>query len=189
MVIEMRKGSGVRQQLSGFNRPWFVITRLLVAIILLAMLLTACDPTSTNPDSLVDQSTPEATVHSLYEAYSSQDDVAFRMLLDPDDPDRSELVRAFKRMEAEGIRYEATEIQIDIVEEQPDMVRLRAHYRGKIIANGSIMGDEQTGEELSLIKKNGRWYLLGYGQWPPPGWVLERTPVPYATPTVPGPKG
>lgn len=113
MVIEVGTCSGVRQQLSGFNRPWFVTTRLLAPIILLlAMLLTACDPTSTNPDSLVDQSTPKGTVYSLYEAYSSQDDVAFRMLLDPDDPDRSELVRAFKRMEAEGIRYEATEIQI-----------------------------------------------------------------------------
>ncbi len=154
-----------------------------------ALLLAACNSAPANQVSMVDQSTPQTTVHSLYQAFNSQDSIAFRSLLDPDDPDIDELVRAFDRMESAGIRYDATDIQIDVIEEGIDMVRLRARFRGKIVANGTVMSDEQTGDELSLVKKNDRWYLLGYGQSPPPGWLLERTPVPYATPTVASPRG
>lgn len=150
-------------------------TLISLALVLFALLwLSGCrssEPTITNP--LLDQSTPQATIESLYLALYLEDSDMVRSLLDPDDPDRDKLVRAFKKMKEEKIRFDVTDIEIDIIEEEPEMVRLRARFRQKILVNGLTIVDEQNGAEHTLIKKNGRWYVSGQGQSPPPGWILD----------------
>lgn len=149
-------------------------TLVCFAIVMLALLwLSGCDSSEPVPNPLLDQSTPQATIESLYLAVYFEDSDMFKSLLDPDDPDRNKLVRAFKKMKAEKVRFSVTDIEIDIVEEEPEMVRLRARFRQKILVNGIAISDEQNGAEHTLIKKSGRWYLLGAGQSPPPGWILD----------------
>lgn len=145
-----------------------------LALVLFAPLwLSGCDSSEPTPNPLLDQSTPQATIESLYLAVYLEDSDMVRSLLDPDDPDREKLVRAFKSMKEEKIRFDVTEIEIDIIEEEPEMVRLRARFRQKILVNGLTIIDEQNGAEHTLVKKNGRWYVSGQGQSPPPGWILD----------------
>lgn len=145
-------------------------------ILLLGILaISACSAETPTPNPLIDQSTPQATINSLYLATYLQDSDMFRSLLDPDDPDINKLVRAFKKMKAEGIRVDVTDVQIDVVEEQVDMVRLRARFQQVILVDGIATSAERNGDEHTLVKKNGRWYLFGYGQSPPPGWIGDDT--------------
>lgn len=149
-------------------------TLISLALVLFALLwLSGCDSSEPTPNPLLDQSTPQATIESLYLAVYLEDSDMVKSLLDPGDPDRDKLVRAFEKMKDEKIRFDVTDIEIDIVEEEPDMVRLRARFRQKILVNGLTIVDEQNGAEHTLIKKNGRWYLSGQGQSPPPGWILD----------------
>jgi hypothetical protein len=157
------------------NALWTKSAALIsLALVLFALLwLSGCDSSEPTPNPLLDQSTPQATIENLYLAVYLEDSDMFKALLDPDDPDRNRLVKAFKRMKEEKIRFDVSDIKIDIVEEEPDMVRLRARFRQKILVNGLTIVDEQNGAEHTLIKKNGRWYLSGQGQSPPPGWILD----------------
>lgn len=147
----------------------------LLVIVACILVVSACSSETPTPNPLIDQSTPQTTIESLYLAAYLQDSDMFRSLLDPDDPDINKLVRAFKKMKAEGIRIDATDIQIDVVEEQVDMVRLRARFRQITLVDGIAMSDEPNGSEHTLVRRNGRWYLFGYGQSPPPGWIGDDT--------------
>lgn len=158
------------------NALWTRSATLISLVLVLTALLwlSGCrssEPTIPNP--LLDQSTPQATIESLYLAVYLEDSDMFKSLLDPDDPERDKLVRAFKKLKEEKIRYDVTDLKIDIVEEEAEMVRLRARFRQKIMVNGLTIVDEQNGAEHTLIKKNARWYLSGQGQSPPPGWILD----------------
>lgn len=157
------------------NALWTKSAALIsLAFVLFALLwLSGCDSSEPTPNPLLDQSTPQATIESLYLAVYLEDSDMFKSLLDPDDPDRDKLVRAFKKLKEEKIRYDVTDLKIDIVEEKAEMVRLRARFRQKIMVNGLTIVDEQNGAEHTLIKKNDRWYLSGQGQSPPPGWILD----------------
>ncbi len=157
------------------NALWTKSAALIsLALVLFALLwLSGCDSSEPAPNPLLDQSTPQAAIESLYLAVYLEDSDMVKSLLDPGDPDRDKLVRAFEKMKDEKIRFDVTDIEIDIVEEEPDMVRLRARFRQKILVNGLTIVDEQNGAEHTLIKKNGRWYLSGQGQSPPPGWILD----------------
>lgn len=128
-------------------------------------------------------------VTSLYKAFNTGDTELFGNLLDPNDPDREMLIKGFDRLLAAGVVYEHSDLTMDRVQATEDMTRIRAHFRQKITVNAVVVSDEESGEEVTLVKQDGRWYFTGFGQWPPPGWLLERTPVPYATPTDYPPSG
>ena len=142
-------------------------------VMLVLLWLSGCASSEPVPNPLLDQSTPQATIESLYLAVYLEDSNMFKSLLDPDDPDRDKLVKAFKKMKAEGIRVDVTDIKMDIVEEQDDMVRLRARFQQMILVDGITVSAGSNGDEHTLVKRNGRWYLFGYGQSPPPGWILD----------------
>lgn len=171
------------------HQPRHVVREILTvrlgrALLLLGwiVLLAGCIGRSTTQHPIIDQSTPEATVKNLYKAATAHDTETFRALLDPEDPNLDNLVKGFEELEQRGITYDISELEITIVETSSAMVRIRARFREKLMMKDVLVSDEMTGEELSLVNKQGRWYLLGYGQWPPPGWILPNTVIPYATP-------
>lgn len=155
----------------------------------LALLATGCSNLATNQSVVVDQSTPEKAVENLYKAFNTSDRALFYALIDPDDPDRDRLVKGFDELMASGIVYEHSDLKLDTVEATSDMTRVRVHFHEKILADGRLLNDEESGAELTLVTRNGMWYFTGLAQWPPPGWIVEDTPVPYATPTAPSSGG
>ncbi len=149
-----------------------------------SFLAASCVNIAARPTAVVDQSTPEIAVENLYRAFNTHDSAMFRALIDPDDPDREKLVQGFEKLMASGIVYEQSDLTMAIVESTSDMTRVRAYFRERITIDGELVNDEDSGAELTLVARNGRWYFNGLGQWPPPGWIVEPIPVPYATPQL-----
>lgn len=153
-------------------------------LVSVSLLAASCSSAPTRPTVAVDQSTPEIAVENLYKAFNTHDSAMFRALIDPDDPDREKLVQGFEKLMASGIVYEQSDLTMAIVESTSDMTRVRAYFRERITIDGELVNDEDSGAELTLVARNGRWYFNGLGQWPPPGWIVEPIPVPYATPQL-----
>lgn len=146
--------------------------------------LTACSPSASSPTMTpVDQSTPESTIRALYEAQHRGDIQLFESLLAPDDQWNQASLAGFKFVLQKGITFEATNITIDVVENDGKRARVRTHYHEITRYNGRIDLERESGSILTLDRIGDSWYFVGLGQQPsPPGWAQDE---PSLTPGVP----
>lgn len=145
-----------------------------VLLLTLAILLVAgCSQREPATMLDVDQTTPEAAVLSWYKAANCNDVQLSRALLDPEDNGSEQALKALEALIASGVSFEIRDIELDIVENDGRMARVRARYHERMKVRDLVVVDEQTGSELTLVNRDGRWYLTGLMQWPPPGWIIE----------------
>lgn len=129
----------------------------------------------------IDQTSPRSSVMSLYQAINDGNLQAMKTLLDPDDDANQKALNGFQKALADGVQFEITEVLIDVAEETDEFARIQTTARQVVRHNGEIRSNSTTGDYLSLIKKDSKWYFIGFGQWPPPGWIVEPsnlTPAP-----------
>ena len=159
----------LRTRASQSLTSFFLLLLLLWAILLFA----GCNHEEPAAIVDVDQTTPEATVLSWYEAFNQQDVQAFQALLDPEDDDSEQALKALETLIARGVSFEISDIELDIVENDGQMARVRARYHEKVRVDDQVVINEYNGAELTLVIRDGRWYFIGVMQWPPPGWIIK----------------
>ena len=157
---------------------WFLHMRSVIycccsVAIALCLFAGCCSTGDTPRREDIDLSTPQATVLNLYRAFNDEDAQLLESVLDMDDESNRMALEAFKQQVSSEISYESTDIEIDIVENDGQMARVRTRFYQRILIGERVVAEGKTGNELSLVCKAGRWYLIGLGQWPLPGWVKE----------------
>ncbi|MFZ1474671.1 MAG: hypothetical protein WBD79_27430 [Anaerolineae bacterium] len=156
------------------------IKMLGLCMLLISLAVVGCGRESAENHS-IDQTSPRSSVMSLYQAINDGNLQAMKTLLDPDDDANQKALNGFQKALADGIQFEITEVLIDVAEETDEFARIQTTARQVVRHNGEIRSNSTTGDYLSLIKKDNKWYFIGFGQWPPPGWIVEPsnlTPAP-----------
>lgn len=156
------------------------IKMLGLCMLLIGLAVVGCGRESTENHS-IDQTSPRSSVMSLYQAINDGNLQAMKTLLDPDDDANQKALNGFQKALADGVQFEITEVLIDVAEETDEFARIQTTARQVVRHNGEIRSNSTTGDYLSLIKKDSKWYFIGFGQWPPPGWIVEPsnlTPTP-----------
>lgn len=142
-------------------------------LILICLDLTGCEGV-TDSVSIIDQSSPEATVRTLFDAMQRGDVETYRAVIDPKDPHFDEMVDGFEKALATGYSVEAEDLEVQIVREEVETVRVRTYYSQKILFKGqTIDHTEQSGGLMNLVKRNGRWFVRAFGR---DAWLDEPVP-------------
>ena len=149
-----------------------VCSYILLTTLVVSMLHGCTRGPSVDADD-IDQSTPEATVLNLYEAFNDDDAQLLQALLDMDDDSNRKALKGFKLLVASKLHYEITDVEMDVVENDGRMARIRTRYHHTVTMGDEVVADTRAGAELTLVNRDGRWYFIGLGQWPPPGWGGE----------------
>ena len=167
----------MQQKLRRYHGKFLMSHRgLLGLLILLAILvLTGCARSgeASGGTEDIDLSTPEAAVLNLYRAFNSNDIQLFRAVIDLEDESNRKALQAFKQQVTSEVSYETTNIEMDIVENDGHIARVRIHFYQRILVDGQVVAEGESGAIHTLVYKRGNWYQIGLGQWPPPGWVKE----------------
>ena len=127
--------------------------------VLCALLLLGCSRTSFAAVPL-DRSTPDSVILALYDAISRQDVALFGAVcaLDPDTRETAE--QAMGIAIETGIRYEIRDIEWDVISKDSETLRVDTRYRETITMNGKVLQEIDSGDWLTLIQKDGEWYVL-----------------------------
>ena len=145
--------------------------------IISVLVLASCSSRQATPEigaqGAPDQSTPEAAVLSLLEAFSKKDVETVEKLMEPKDASNKIVLEGFKKGIEAGASMEITEIETVLIENNGRIARVLARFRQIIRMDNAIISDERSGGMYTLIKKEDKWYFIGLGQFPPPGWVEE----------------
>ena len=135
--------------------------------------LAACDGSPT-PTSSLDQSTPEATIRTLYAAINRNDLSAVEQLVESGDKDSEPYVNGLKQMFAQGATLQVSDLKIDVVANDGQIARAQSRQYDKLILkSGEVYMEGSTSRLHTLINKHGRWYFRGLGQQVPPGWIIR----------------
>ena len=153
-------------------------TYFLILLTFAVAAMTACSSPATPPTPVtIDQTTPESTVRSLYEALERGDMQAVRSLVHPADKDSALFVQRLEAAIQEGARVVISDLTIDVVANDGQIARARVSHGGKVVsASGEVLQEGPTGAFHTLVNKDGRWYFIGLDEPMPPGW--GDTPLP-----------
>ncbi len=171
------------------NTSLFAVYRLKIMglipfLILTATILTSCYPplileqkiNSGSDVSLteVNQSSPEETVLSFYEAMDNGDIDMMKMLIDPNDESSNLFVKGFVLGLEQGIAGDTIDIEVNIVEETDALARVRSYFYETTYKNDELLWEGSNGGWFTLVKKDGKWYFIGLADPVPPGWILDK---------------
>ena len=150
----------------------------LILLALAVAAMTACSSPATTPASVpIDQTSPESTVRSHYDAMNGDDAQALQALVYPGDTSSSLFVKGFKELIGTGGYIRITNLQVYVVENDSKVARATVSYDEKVVlGSGQVLLEGASGSFHTLVNKDGRWYFIGLDQPLPPGW--GETPVP-----------
>jgi uncharacterized protein YchJ len=148
---------------------------ILFLTLLLTILSCSCSNFRNTPVtiSMPDQSTPEAAVQSLLKAFNEGDIKAVERLIDPSDESNQMILDGLKRGIESGATMKFTQIETILAENTGEMARVQVRFHQVFRIEDEVVSDERSGDLYTLIKKGEKWYFIGLGQFPPPGWVTE----------------
>ncbi len=135
--------------------------------------LAACGGSPT-PTASLDQSTPEATIRTLYAAISRNDLSAVEQLVELGDKDSDPFIKGLSELISQGASWHVSDLEIDVVAEDEQIARAQSHQYDKLVLkSGQVYMEGATTNLHTLVKKNSRWYFRGLGQQVPPGWIIR----------------
>lgn len=151
-----------------------LLYKAIVSLLILgcmALVVSACR--SDEGVKEVDQSTPEATIRAMYQALEQADPQLLESLIAPGDPSRKTMVDAMKRMKASGVTMELTETKIYIISNDGQTALLSETGRTRLLKGKDVIWDNngEGSSDYTLTRLDGKWYLVGLGQWPSPGFI------------------
>jgi hypothetical protein len=151
---------------------WNGSGKVMIVLWVAACIVAACGVPA-EPASLPDQSTPEATIRSLYDAINRSDVRSVELLVESGDKDSADFIKGLKEIFASGATWEASNLEVDIPPNYGNIVKAQARLYEKLtLKSGQVYMEGPTSYLLMLIKKGERWYFRGLGQQVPPGWML-----------------
>ncbi len=130
-------------------------------LVLVAVVLSACTQSSPTTTSNVDQSTPEATVHSMYDAFSRGDIQSLQAVLDMEAEENKLLVSGFKAGLAAGASSSIVVVEVQIISNDGKIAKVHTRVEQKLLLKAQVISEGISGEWLTLVKKNGQWYVRG----------------------------
>ncbi len=136
--------------------------------------LIICILSSCTPKMDVDQSTPEAVVESFITAGNENNIDLLWAIMDHEDPSNRQALEGARKIKASGLVFLATNVKVTIVENDGQTARVRAVFDQTIKLHDEVLGSGETGGEFTCVKRDEKWYLVGVGQSPPPGWVIDK---------------
>jgi len=140
---------------------------------ILGCCLAACGGSPTSTSSL-DQSTPEATIRTLYDAINRNDLSTVEQLAEPGDKDSEPFIKGLRELISQGASWNISDLEVDVVAEDGQIARAQSHQYDKLVLkSGQVYMEGSTSNLHTLVKKNGRWYFRGLGQQVPPGWIIR----------------
>ena len=159
----MRGTLHVRKQQSTSHANTAALT-LALLLALSMLLLTGCRAGRSGPEA-IDQTTPEAAARSFYQAISDQDAGLLKAVIDEDDEGAILLLSGLERLIAAEGFLRITDIECDLTENDGHRATLLVHFHQTLKWGDSILLDGRGGEVLTLVSKDGRWYVK------PPPWL------------------
>jgi hypothetical protein len=148
------------------KRIWFV-----ALLILLTFSLVACQ----KPDEVanIDQSTPEAVVRALYKAFEQMDAQGVKRLVLPSDQSDESMTAALNRIQAGGLTIKISDLQINVISNDGQQAHVAANSQAQVLKGNTVVWSDngESSGEFTLTNLEGKWYFVGLGQWPAPGWV------------------
>jgi hypothetical protein len=146
---------------------------LMLLLCVFGFCLAACGGPST-PAASLDQSTPEATIRSLYDAINRSDLAAVQRLVEPGDKDSEPFIKGLGQLFSQGVTWQISDLEVDVVANDGDVARARSSQSDKVVLkSGQVYMEGPTSNLHTLARRNGRWYFRGLGQQVPPGWIIR----------------
>lgn len=148
---------------------------VLVVVWSLSCWLAGCisSPTLTSI-SAPDQSTPEVTIRSLYDAINRSDLATVKLLVEPGDKDSEPFVKGLNEMISKGATWHVSDLEVDLVAQDGETARAQSRQYDKLVLkSGEVYMEGPTGNLHTLVRRDGRWYFRGLGQQVPPGWIIR----------------
>jgi hypothetical protein len=158
--------------MSHINRA--LLYKAIVSLLILgcmALVVSACR--SDEGVKEVDQSTPEATVRAMYQALEQADPQLLESLIAPTDPSRKTMADAVKRMKSSGVTAEFINSEIHVISNDGQTALLSATGHSRLLKGKDVIWDDngEGSSDYTLTQLDGKWYLVGLGQWPSPGFI------------------
>ena len=127
--------------------------------VLCALLLLGCSRTSTTVEPF-DRSTPDSVILAFYDAFSHQDAALFGAVCAVDPEAEKAAEQTMHSVIASGIHYEVHDIEWDVITHDEGTLRIKTYYRQLVTMNGEVIEEAESGGWLTLIQKDGEWYVL-----------------------------
>lgn len=124
------------------------------------------------PTLSVGQSTPQEAIQSYYKAVNEGNSELMAELLDASDESNQRFLEGFKDSLKTDLRFQIENVQIYVIEQNEKWTRIRTNHHQRFYQHGNLIAESESGDEMTLINKGGRWYFIGMGDPIPPGWLL-----------------
>lgn len=126
------------------------------------------------PTLSVGQSTPQEAIQSYYQAVNEGNSELMAELLDASDESNQRFLEGFKDSLKTDLRFKIENVQIYVIEQNEKWTRIRTNHHQGFYQHGNLIAESESGDEMTLINKDGRWYFIGMGDPIPPGWLLDQ---------------
>lgn len=163
-----------------------LMSAVLACACILVLLLISCQPSQplptqslvrqgadASPTPDVSQSTAQEAVLSYYQAVNEGNSELMAKLLDASDESNQRFLEGFKDSLKADIQFNIENVRIYIIEQDEKWTRIRTNHYQKLYLHGDLIAAAESGEEMTLINKEGRWYFVGMGDLIPPGWLFD----------------
>ncbi len=149
-----------------------LLYKLVMSLVILGSVALAVSACQRDDGAVeVDQSTPEATLRAMYRSLEHADADLLESLIDPVDPTRRQMPEALRRMKASGVTYELVSLEVFSISNDGKTALMSASEHARLHQHDKVLTDTEGSPNFTLTNTDGKWYLVGLGQWPSPGWV------------------
>lgn len=136
--------------------------RFQVVSLLMFMIATLSSCSQASPIvSNIDQTTPDATIRSMYDAFNRGDVQLLQTVLDMEAEENKLLVKGFKAGLEAGASSDIVLIEIQMVANDGRTARVHTRVQQKLMLKGQVLYEGPSGEWLTLVKKDSKWYIYG----------------------------
>lgn len=150
------------------EKQQFLSYRTALGLAVLSCLVASCYRQVT---PATDQSTPEATLRAMYRALEQSDAELLASLIDPNDPTRNGMPEVLRRMKSIGVTYELVNLEVFVTSNDGTTALMSASEHARLRQGDKVLSDTEGAPNFTLRKVDGKWYLVGLGQWPSPGFI------------------
>ncbi|NOZ73268.1 MAG: hypothetical protein GXP38_15415 [Chloroflexi bacterium] len=152
-----------------------------VGMIIVVMVLVGCSITKPNSEVQSDRSqfvcplgeeqlTPERTSEAADRLLQEGNIEDISKILLKNDPSNQKMLAGLRAFIAAGGKFEMSNCSRRIIKQEDKLAIIRSACSEKIILDDTVIGEGRTGDDTTLVERNGCWYIVGAGEWPAKGW-------------------
>jgi len=153
----------------------------IAGMIIVMMILVGCSMTEPNSETQSAQSqsvcplgdeqlTPERTSEAADRLLQEGNVEDISKILLKDDLSNQKMLAGMRAFIAAGGKFEMSNCSRRIIKQEDKLAIVRSACDEKIILGDTVVGEGRTGDDTTLVERNGCWYIVGAGEWPAKGW-------------------